>query len=432
LFKKIFSDKFSRSVLTLLIGTIVAQAIPLAVSPVLARLFTPEAFGLFALYFGISQIISVFITGRYEMAIILPEKDEEAINIVAISMIITLFISLFSLIVILPLRHVFSLLLNSPQLEDYLLLVPVTVFAIGIYTIFNLWLNRKGYYKDISAGKITRSAFSSIFSLGFGMTLLKSGGLIIADTIGQLISGLFVMIKSAKYDRKLIKKISLVEMKKQALRYVHFPKFNIVSGFFEKASGQLPVILLSSFFGPAVSGLFSLSQRIIAAPGSLIGASVGDVFRQQASIEFQKNGNCSGTFVSLLKFLVLIAVIPFAILIVFAPFLFSFVFGPEWRIAGEYAQIMTVMFFLSFVVSPLSNMFIIAEKQKIDLIIQILLFSFVSVSFVVGYNLFRHPKAAILLYSVTYCVKYCIELFLSFQFSKGRAVTINSNNSVIS
>jgi O-antigen/teichoic acid export membrane protein len=297
--------------------------------------------------------------------------------------------------------------------------VPVTVFAIGLYTIFNFWLNRKGYYKNISTGKITRSAFSSFFSVGFGLTLLKTGGLIIADTIGQLTAGFFVLIKSLKYDREKISSISKQGMIKQAKRYVHFPKFNIISGLFEKASGQLPVILLSSFFGTAISGLFSLSQRIIAAPGSLIGASVGDVFRQQASVEFQKAGNCRETFLNLLKFLILIAIIPFSILIVFAPLLFSFIFGPEWRVAGEYAQIMILMFFLSFIVSPLSNMFIIAEKQKIDLVIQIFLFSFVSVSFIVGYNIFKHPKAAILFYSITYCIKYCIELYMSFQFSKG-------------
>ena len=400
-------------------GTIIAQAIPLAVSPVLTRLFTPEDFGLFALYFGISQIISVFITGRYEMAIILPEKDDDALNVVAISMIITFFVSILSLIFILPFRHTFAIILNSPDIADYLLLVPVTVFAIGIYTIFNFWLNRKAHYKDISTGKITRSAFSSLFSIGFGITSLKTGGLIFADTIGQLAAGFFVLIKSLKYDYEKISNISKQGMIKQAKRYVHFPKFNIISGLFEKASGQLPVILLSSFFGTAISGLFSLSQRIIAAPGSLIGASVGDVFRQQASIEFQKEGNCRKTFLNLLKFLILIAIIPFSILILFAPLLFSFIFGPEWRVAGEYTQIMTLMFFLSFVVSPLSNMFIIAEKQKIDLVIQIFLFIFVSISFIVGYNIFKHPKEAILFYSITYCIKYCIELYLSFQFSKG-------------
>jgi O-antigen/teichoic acid export membrane protein len=122
----------------------------------------------------------------------------------------------------------------------------------------------------------------------------------------------------------------------------------------------------------------------------------------------------------LFKLLLIIAVIPFILLFFLAPFLFSFIFGPEWRVAGEYTQIMTVMFFLSFVVSPLSNMFIIAEKQKIDLFIQIILFIFVSVSIIVGYNIFKHPKVAILLYSITYCVKYCIELYLSFLFSKGK------------
>ena len=400
-------------------GTVAAQAIPLAISPVLTRLFSPADFGLFALYFGVSQIISVFITGRYEMAIILPEKDEDAINVVAISIIITLFVSIISLIIILPFRNTFAELLTSPEISNYLLLIPLTVFAIGIYTIFNFWLNRKGQYKNISAGKITRSMLSSFFSIGFAFTLLKTGGLIIADTIGQLTAGLFVFFKSIKNDKDKIHFISKRSMISQSKRYVHFPKFNIISGLFEKASGQLPVILLASFFGTAISGLFSLSQRVIAAPGSIIGASVGDVFRQQVSIEYQKTGECRETFLDLLKLLLLIGIIPFSVLSIFAPFLFSFIFGPEWRVAGEYAQIMTLMFFLSFVVGPLSNMFIIAEKQKIDLFIQIILFIFVSVSFIVGYNIFKHPKVAILFYSATYCVKYCFELYLSFQFSKG-------------
>jgi O-antigen/teichoic acid export membrane protein len=117
--------------------------------------------------------------------------------------------------------------------------------------------------------------------------------------------------------------------------------------------------------------------------------------------------------------LVLLAIIPFLVVFIFSPFLFSFIFGAEWRIAGEYAQIMTVMFFLSFIVSPLSNMFIIAEKQKIDLIIQILLFGFVTLSFIVGYKIFSNPKVTIMIYSIIYSIKYCFELYLSYKFSKG-------------
>ena len=415
----IFKDAFSKNVLILFAGTTIAQAIPLAVSPVLTRLFTPEDFGLFALYFGISQIISVFMAGRYEMAIILPEKDEDAVNIVALSLAITLLISLLCLIIVLLLRFFIPTQLTNPNIVNYLLLMPITILALGVSSVFNFWLNRKEHYKSISGGKISRSIFSSFFSIGFGLTVLKTGGLIIADTIGQLVSGIFVFLKSLKYDKKLISQVSKQNMLMQAKRYKQFPKFNLLSGLLEKGSGQVPVIFLTSFFGPAITGFFSLSQRLIAAPEILISVSIGNVFRQKANVEYAEKGNCVDIFMTLFKLLLKIGIVPFTLLFVLAPFLFSFIFGPDWRVAGEYAQIMTVMFFLSFVVSPLSNMFFIAEKQRIDLIIQIFLFSFVCISFVAGYKIFNHPKIAILLYSVTYSIKYCIEFYLSFQFSKG-------------
>jgi O-antigen/teichoic acid export membrane protein len=421
LFKK---TAFSKNVIILMTGTIIAQAILLAISPLLTRLFTPADFGLFALYFSISQIIVVFITGRYESAIILPEKDEDAINVVALCLIITMAVSICCLLVIFMIKSFFQTFIENKDILKYLYLLPVTVFSIGIYNTFNLWLNRKQHFNNISGGKIIRSIFSSGFSLGFGFSILKAGGLIIADTLGQMIAGAFVFVKSLKFDRKQITFISKQSIARQAKRYSQFPKFNVISGLFEKGAGQVPVILLTSFFGASVTGLFSLSQRIIAAPGSLIGVSVGDVFRQHASIEFKENGNCNETFMNLFKILLLIAIIPFTILAITAPFLFSFIFGAEWRIAGEYAQIMTIMFFLSFVVSPLSNMFIIAEKQKIDLIIQIFLFSLVCISFIIGYNIFNHPKVAILLYSITYSVKYCVEFYLSFKFSRGNRIKL--------
>jgi O-antigen/teichoic acid export membrane protein len=417
---KIFENKFYKSVIILLTGTLIAQAIPLAISPVLTRLFTAENFGLFALYFSISQIMSVFITGRYEYAIILPEKDEDAINIVALCLSITLLISVLSAFIILPFRYFIADLLNKHEIGAYLFLIPVTICAIGIYTTFNLWFNRKGYFRNVSFGKIFRSSFSSFFSIGFGLTILKSAGLIIADTIGQMAAAFYLSFRFLKSEREKIKSVSKVGMKEQARRYIQFPKYNILSGLLEKGSGQLPVILLTAFFGSSVTGLFSLSQRVIAAPEGLISVSIGDVFRQKASIEFQQNGNCRKTFLDLFKLLFSISIIPFILLTIFAPSLFAFVFGEEWRIAGNYAQIMTMMFFLSFIVSPLSNMFIIAQKQKIDLIIQIVLFAFICVSFIAGFNIFRNPGKAILLYTIIYSIKYCIEFYLSFKFSKGK------------
>ena len=43
-------SEFSRNVLTLMTGTTIAQAIPIAISPILTRNYTSEDFGVFALY----------------------------------------------------------------------------------------------------------------------------------------------------------------------------------------------------------------------------------------------------------------------------------------------------------------------------------------------------------------------------------------------
>jgi O-antigen/teichoic acid export membrane protein len=82
-------SEFAKNVLTLMTGTTIAQAIPIAISPILTRIYTPEDFGVFALYMSLASIISVVATGRYELAIMLPKKDDDAINIVALSTLIS-------------------------------------------------------------------------------------------------------------------------------------------------------------------------------------------------------------------------------------------------------------------------------------------------------------------------------------------------------
>ncbi|MBD3843179.1 MAG: oligosaccharide flippase family protein [Campylobacterales bacterium] len=68
-------SEFSRNVLTLMTGTTIAQAIPIAISPILTRIYTPEDFAVFALFVSIVGIMAVVSTGKYEMSLILPKKD---------------------------------------------------------------------------------------------------------------------------------------------------------------------------------------------------------------------------------------------------------------------------------------------------------------------------------------------------------------------
>jgi len=410
----------NKNILVLITGTFVSQLVPFLVAPILTRLFSPEDFGTFGLYFSISMIISVFITGRYEMAIMLPRNHKDAANLVAVSFIITTVICALLFLVVLLFKHPVAILFKSPDIENWLFLLPVTMFAIGTYQALNYWNNRKEKYQRLAISRVTRSVNTSGWSIVFGFATLKKGGLILGDCIGQLAASAFLFFRTWKEDGHYRKEISRPIMLEQAKRYSHFPKFNVLSGLFEKMSGQMPVLLLAHWFGDAITGFFSFSQRIISAPSAIIARAFGDVFRQKATIEFQEKGNCQVLFRKTFIQLFVMSSIPFIGFYFIAPDLFAFIFGAKWRIAGEYSQIMTPMFFMQFVVSPLSNMFLVAEKQIIDLFLQIGLLLAVLASFLYGYNVYKDPEKCLIFFTFAYSAKYSVELYLSYQYSRGK------------
>ena len=183
-------SEFSRNVLTLMTGTTIAQAIPIAISPILTRIYTPEDFGVFALYMSVASILSVIAAGRYELAIMLPKKDEDAINIVALSILISFFISFISFLVIFLFNAKITNLLGNSEISNWLYFIPITVLLTGMYRSFNYWSNRKKQYKRLATSKIIQSFTTSSTNLSMGFGGFGASGLILGGVLGFLIDKL--------------------------------------------------------------------------------------------------------------------------------------------------------------------------------------------------------------------------------------------------
>ena len=126
-------SEFSQNVLTLMTGSTLSQAIPIAVSPILTRLYKPEDFGLYAIFVAIITIIGTIVSGRYELAIILPKKDEDAINIFGLGILITIFITVLTAILVFVFNDSIVYLLNNQEMKYWVYLVPVSVFLAGCH-----------------------------------------------------------------------------------------------------------------------------------------------------------------------------------------------------------------------------------------------------------------------------------------------------------
>lgn len=408
---------YARNVLTLMTGTSLAQAIPIAISPILTRLYSPEEFGRFALYIAITMIASVLVTGRYELAILLPRQDRDALHIAALAMALSIAISAVLLLVVLFFAQPIAVLLGDAALAPWLYWVPASTLLLGLYQSLNYWSNRKAQYKRLAISRTVQSGSAALAQLGSGYAGSGAVGLVGGQITGQVLATSVLACLIWREDHGLIRTLRALRSVALAKKYINFPKYLIVAHGFNTASGQMPVLLLSALFNTTAAGFFTLTQRVMAAPMALVAGALGDVFRQEASQAYMRQGQCKAIYQKTFKRLLLISIVPFTIFFFVAPVLFAWMFGEQWRVAGEYAQILTPMAFFQFITSPLSSMFMIAEKQRLDLLWQIFLLFLVIVSFVLG-KFFSNAADALKIFSFVYCLAYGVNGVMTYHFSK--------------
>ena len=272
--KKKWQDlgKASRSVLTLVTGTVIAQTITIAASPVLSRLYSPEEFGYFAVIASIVGVLAIAASGRYEQAIMLPENDQDAWEITLVALSLTIFFSIFVSLIVYVI-YTFQVLSGIPR--NLLSVVPVGVFLYAMIQIFICFANRNRKYKHMSQNRIAQAAIS--VSSQVSLVLLKPDvgalGLLGGMLAGYIFSTIFLACKINIFDNVSTYKLSLswASLQKQALRYRDFFCFSMPNAVANSASRQVPNILLASMFGPMVTGHYSLGYRLVSAPLALLG-----------------------------------------------------------------------------------------------------------------------------------------------------------------
>lgn len=381
-------------------GTTIAQAIPIAISPILTRIYTPEDFGLVALFLAIASIFGSIASMSYELAIVVPDKDEDAINIFALGLIFTFIMSLILLILVVLFNDDLINILGNEEIGFWLYFVPVSVFFAGLFNILKYFNTRKKNYKDIANVTIAKSIILVVIQLSIGFIKQGATGLI----AGNLASNVFSNVKLFKNilkDKVLISKISKEKIIAVAKKYKNFSKFSMPSAILNTASLQVPIILLGIFFNTAIVGFYSLSNKLVRMPIGVIGYSIGNVFYQKISNLKDNKEALKKLTLKTYKKLLQIGIFPFSTLVVFGDCIFSFVFGEQWIIAGEYVQVLALWMFVVFISSPLSNLCFILEKQKQAMYFNLTMFVINAFIISFGAFFFQDSYQTILIFGIT-------------------------------
>lgn len=352
--EKLPKNRFVRNASVLISGTLAAQVALILASPLLTRLYTPEDFGLLAVYMSMLAIFLLLSSLRYDIAIPLPEEDSEATSIAALSLILVVLIFSFVAIFVLIFRMPLAEFLGMPIMAAYFWLLPLGILFGGFYNVFSRWSVRSKKFSLIASTNI-RKAFALI---AVQVACFKLGGL--GLMLGQVTShgtGVF------RLARPNFSNVSLKEIKRIAKRYRRFPIFSAPAGLSRVVGAELPSLVLAAAFNPAAAGLYALTKRVCGVPSSVIGGAVSQVFVANAP-ESYRNGTL-GPLVRDFHSRMAYIGLPFTLLLmILGPELFSFVFGVDWRQAGEFARWLAPWLYLGFISSPLTNITAVMERQK--------------------------------------------------------------------
>lgn len=418
--KFLTSSIIRKNVLILISGTITGQIINLLVTPLLSRFYTPQQFGNLAVFTSIAAIISLFSTGQYELAITLPKRKEDSLNVVALTSFLVATTSLVVFGVLLLFRKFFVGFIPEDIFSLWIFLMPISIFLTGLGQVFYYWVIYKKGFKEISLNTICKAASTNALQVvNLFISALKGSGLLIGQVFGQLFATSLFAKHILKTERYELKNIHTSDIREQAKRYKKFPTYSLPANLVNVTANQLPVILLGGAFGLSVVGQFSLTQKILGVPGVLISTSILSVFKERASRDYRETNSCRDIYIKTLKALFSLSIIPFFALFMVTPRLIPYIFGPNWVAAGIYAQILTVMYFFRFIASPLSYVLIVAEKQAINLTIQLLLLAITFASIQFGKHV-GDPKTSLTFFSLGYSIIYLAMLLISYKFTVGR------------
>lgn len=412
-------SEVNKNTLTLMMWIFFSQAIPIIISPILVKFYTPENFGLFTLYISIVGIISSVACAGYEHAIMLPKEDKNAIYIAFLSFLILSMTSILTLIVVLIFNSQLSRIIGNNDLAMWLYLLPFSVFLTGFFQIINFWNNRKKQYSLLGKSQLIQVSITAVVGLLFGIIEFNNGGLIVSRITGYSIVVFLLCVLVINKELYQLLKIDIKKFLLLGKRYINFLKYSAVSGLLNSMSFHFFPILLSKVFSLSLLGYYSLAMMILVVPQVLIGNTISKVYFQVSMQYIHTKGNNKIVFLQTLKKLFIIALLIYVPMYFYILDFVVFVFGANWQLSGELVQILIPLMFIKFISSTLSVTLTMYEKQKTGLFINLVLLLTVIILFIIASLLTLDKYAFFYIYTSVVGVLYTIYLLSYYYISRG-------------
>ncbi len=396
---------FIKNVSQLLASSAMAQLITIFVTIFIARIYTPENFSDFGIFTASIALMLTFGTGRLDLALIQVDKKEELSSILS-NAILLLLISSSMLLVFTLFVYDFGLNLIS------IFFIFFGLILTGLTQIYSNLFSSLERYSEIGKFRIVTSITFGISALILGeIENLREYGLLFSTCIAQLlcliffIKGTDVKFSIQKYE----------DFKSTIIEYKDYWSLDTLSSLMNTFGRQLPLLIFPSLLGQTIAGYYFFAQRIVAAPVNLIANSVGNVFRKQATREYQKEGSFKKIFIfTFIRLFIICSLGLFLVLIFLDEDLIIILFGDEWAGMLDILFLVIIFYSFKFIISPLTYSFYILRRLHWNLIGQFFYLFLLFTPIYIGYKMNLDPLLIVAFHVLGAIIAYSGYLIASY------------------
>jgi len=386
-------------------GTIITQALGVLIAPILTRLYTPADFGYLSVFNAFLLMWVTISSLRYDFAIHAPKFSRDAAILVCLCLFVVVIMSFVSYFIA-EVSIYFGVLGNvSGRGHFFAFLVAFGVLFCGAFQVFTQWNARTKHFGLIARAKIAQGL--SMLALQVALHPLGWPVLVVGHMLGQGVGGLSLV--KTFWTAGEWKGVTARDLFRSARTYWKYPILDSGAALLNVASLQLPPLLFAGMYGPKVAGLYFLGHRVMMVPVSVISASISGVTLSHASDAFRE-GRLKELVWNTFRVLAGIALPLFALMFLVVPPYTGIVFGGAWQEVGYYMRAMSPWIALVFIVSPLSVVPTVLQKQHIFLVFNGLIF-IVRLVIILGLFSLAGFEGVILVFSLASALAWLLFLF---------------------
>jgi O-antigen/teichoic acid export membrane protein len=365
-------QEFLGHVAALMSGKAFAGLIAIVTMPLVSRLFTPEHFGVAALFVSVISMIAAVATLNYHAAVVLPDNDDDAFLLLALAYRILAAVSGLMLVIIAACELAGMTWATLELLGVWKWLLPVGLLLFVGVRIQESWLAREKNFKLMAGSLVAGNASTGISRIIMGLF----GGSTVFGLVTGYLFGTIIRIGvqwsgCGSALKRAFRSVPATRLQEVGRRYADFPLYNTPAELVFTLGANLPIVLFGIMFSPAVAGFFAMATQLMNAPIGMVADSVRRVFLQKAASIYNEGRSLGKAYLLSTGGLFLAGLPVLFVLWNLGQPLATWFLGDRWFEAGRYIEIAAPWFFMVLVMAPCKSVYVVLRKQRLYLAVQI-------------------------------------------------------------